>query len=115
VGDDAYNYEKFLPYYKRSCTITPPNWEKRRTPNATFKYDASAFSSTDDGPIQVSWTNWVDPTTTWLARALQAMGMGLSTEGFNSGTLGLRSMVNDAHLTAIRGAVQLNRVSQGSC
>lgn len=88
VGDDSYKYENFLPYYKRCCTLTPPNWKKRNMPNATFTYDGSAFSSSrDGGPVHVSWANWVDPTTTWLAKALQAMGMPLSTEGLNSGKL----------------------------
>ncbi|KAK0635965.1 hypothetical protein B0T17DRAFT_481296 [Bombardia bombarda] len=87
VGDNSFTLNNFLPYYKKSCTLTPPNWKKRNTPNATFQYDASAFSSKGGGPIHVSWANWVDPTTTWLAKALQAMGMPLSTEGFNSGSL----------------------------
>ncbi|KAK3385186.1 hypothetical protein B0H63DRAFT_414270 [Podospora didyma] len=87
VGDNSYMWDSFLPYYKKSCQLTPPDWKKRDTPNATFTYDASAFSSRGGGPIRVSWANWVDPTTTWLAKALQALGMKLSTEGFNSGTL----------------------------
>ncbi|KAK4206634.1 GMC oxidoreductase [Rhypophila decipiens] len=86
VGDDSYKFENMLPFFKRSPKLTPPDWKKRNTPNATFTYDPSAFSS-NGGPIQVSWANWVDPTSSWLAKGLQAMGIPLSKEGFNSGKL----------------------------
>ncbi|KAK4152008.1 dehydrogenase pate [Chaetomidium leptoderma] len=87
AGDDTYKWDNSLPYFKRSCTLTPPNWEKRDTPNATFKYDPSAFSRGRGGPIQVSWSNWVDPSATWLAEALQSVGLRLSNIGFSSGIL----------------------------
>jgi choline dehydrogenase len=87
AGDHTYKWDNFLPYFKKSCTLTPPNWEKRSTPNATFKYDPSAFSRGKGGPIQVSWANWVDPSTTWLVTALQSVGLRLSTLGFSSGIL----------------------------
>lgn len=86
VGDDSYKFENFLPFFKRSPKLTPPDWKKRNTPNATFTYDPKAFDD-KGGPIQVSWANWVDPTATWLAKGLQAMGIPLSKEGFNSGKL----------------------------
>ncbi|KAM7204684.1 GMC oxidoreductase [Naviculisporaceae sp. PSN 640] len=86
VGDDGYTFENFLSFLKRSPKLTPPDWKKRNTPNATFTYDPKAFDD-KGGPIQVSWANWVDPTATWLAKGLQAMGIPLSKEGFNSGKL----------------------------
>jgi choline dehydrogenase len=85
VGDQSYTFDRMLPYFKRTATLTPPNLEKRKAPNATVLYDAGAFDTRTGGPLQVSWANWVDPTQSWLARALQAIGQQLSPSGLNSG------------------------------
>ncbi|KAK3374326.1 GMC oxidoreductase-like protein [Lasiosphaeria ovina] len=70
-----------------SCTLSPPNWQKRKTPNATFEYDMSAFETgKKSGPVHVSWANYVDPSAPWLARALQTTGVPMSSLGLNSGT-----------------------------
>jgi choline dehydrogenase len=87
VGDASYEFDALLPYFKKSATLTPPNFIKRATPNATFLYDPLAFSLLPNGPLQVSWANWVDPTATWLAKALQATGIALNNIGLNSGIL----------------------------
>ncbi|KAF2820096.1 choline dehydrogenase [Ophiobolus disseminans] len=84
VGDSSYVFEKVLPYFKKSATLTPPNLAKRNAPNATVRYDPSAFDNSLRGPVQVSWANWVDPAQSWLARAI---GQIPSAEGFSSGTL----------------------------
>ncbi|CAO2649968.1 Nn.00g012600.m01.CDS01 [Neocucurbitaria sp. VM-36] len=87
VGDHDYTFEKLLPYFKKSATITPPNLQKRNAPNATVTYDSTAFENSLHGPLQVSWANWVDPTQSWLARSLQAIGQAVSSLGFSSGKL----------------------------
>lgn len=87
VGDQSYTFEKLLPFFKRSSTLTAPNLLKRNTPNATVSYDASAFDNSLSGPLQVSWANWVDPAQSWFARALQAAGQALNHQGFSSGTV----------------------------
>lgn len=87
VGDQSYTFERLLPYFKKSATLTPPNLQKCQAPNATVLYDATAFDNSRKGPLQVSWANWVDPTQSWLARSLQAIGMALSSKGFSSGTV----------------------------
>ena len=84
VGDQSYTFDRILPYFKRSCTLTPPNLQKRNAPNATVLYNPFAC---DHGPLQVSWGNWVDPAQSWLARALQATGQRLSPRGFNNGQM----------------------------
>jgi choline dehydrogenase len=84
VGDDGYKFDRLFPFFKKSCHLTAPNFRKRATPNATFEADLNVC---DDGPIEVSWANFVDPTQTWLAKALQAIGMPLSRVGFNTGVL----------------------------
>ena len=85
VGDQSYTFDRFLPHFERTATLTPPNLEKRKAPNATVLYDAGAFDNRLSGPLQVSWANWVDPTQSWLARALQAIGQRLSQTGLSSG------------------------------
>lgn len=85
VADQSYTFHRLLPYFERTATLTPPNLEKRKAPNATVSYDAGVFDNRMGGPLQVSWANWVDPTQSWLARALQAIGQGLSQSGLSSG------------------------------
>lgn len=85
VGDQSYTFDKILPYFKESTTLTPPNLKKRNAPNATVEYDPSAFDNSLNGPLQVSWANWVDPAQSLLAFALQAIGQTLSVSGFSSG------------------------------
>lgn len=88
VGSTGYTWDALFPYFKKSTTLTPPNFTKRDTPNATFTYDTAAFcTGSNCGPLQVSYSNWVDPTNTWFAVALKAIGLNTSTVGFNSGTL----------------------------
>ncbi|CAE7027645.1 hypothetical protein P3342_006024 [Pyrenophora teres f. teres] len=87
VGDQSYVFNKVLPYFKKSSTLTPPNLEKRMAPNATVRYDPNAFNNALGGPLQVSWANWVDPAQSWLVRGLQAIGLELSAKGFSSGEL----------------------------
>jgi len=87
VGDDSYTWENVLPYFKKSTTFTPPNLAKRFPENATVHYDPTAFDNSLIGPIQISYGNWMDVTTTWLAVALQSIGMPLGSLGFNSGVL----------------------------
>ena len=86
VGDQSYTFKNLLPYFEKSCKFSPPNNAKRRTPNATVKYDTSVFSS-DGGPLQVSYSNWVDVTLTWFQRAFTNIGLPISDKGFSSGSL----------------------------
>ena len=86
VGDQSYTFKNLLPYFEKSCSFSPPNNAKRQTPNATVKYDTSVFSSTG-GPLQVSYSNWVDVALTWFQRAFTNIGLPISDIGFNSGSL----------------------------
>lgn len=86
VGDDSYLYENLLPYFERSCHLTPPNLEKRYPANGTVEFDSSVFNNTIGGPLQISWANWANPIGTRAQNALAAAGMqGIA--GFNSGKL----------------------------
>ncbi|KAL0260752.1 hypothetical protein SLS55_004442 [Diplodia seriata] len=84
VGDDSYTYQNLEPYFQRAVTFTPPNNEKRGA-NVTSQYDPSAFA-TPGGPVQVGYTNYVSPFSTWLEKALLAVGLK-KTAGFSNGQL----------------------------
>lgn len=86
VGDQSYTFKSLLPFFEKSCKFSPPDNAKRQTPNATVKYDSSVFSSVG-GPLQVSYSNWVDVTLTWFQRAFSNIGLPISDIGFNSGSL----------------------------
>lgn len=87
VGDQSYTWPNVLPYFKKSTHLTPPNLQKRNVQNATVLYDPTAFDNSLNGPIHVSWGNWVDITGTWLSLAMQSIGLPLSPTGFSSGIL----------------------------
>ncbi|KAK2039602.1 alcohol oxidase [Colletotrichum somersetense] len=86
VGDDTFRWESMLRYFRRSVDLTPPDEGKRRNANATVRFDADGYDA-EGGPLQVSWNNWVDPTLTWLAGAVQSLGLTISPKGFSSGEL----------------------------
>ncbi|KAF1998886.1 GMC oxidoreductase [Amniculicola lignicola CBS 123094] len=87
VNDQSYTFDRILPYFKRSCALTPPDPKRRNAPNATVKFDPFACGNTPDNPLQVSWSHFVDAARTWLALALPAIGQPLSSKGFNGGEL----------------------------
>jgi len=87
VGDQSYTFDRILPFFKRTCTLTPPDPLRRNVPNTTVNFDPFACGNTRDNPLQVSWSHFVDSARTWLALALPAIGQPLSPRGFNSGEL----------------------------
>lgn len=84
VGDQSYSWLNFLKYYTKSTHLNTPNYAKRNMPNSTFIYDPFPWSN---GPLEVSYATWVDPTITWLAKAIRSLGLYQSLLGFNSGFL----------------------------
>ncbi|KAL4993919.1 hypothetical protein BDV10DRAFT_199157 [Aspergillus recurvatus] len=84
VDDPSYAFDNVLPYYQRSVAFTPPN-PVLRLANATTPYNSSAFDPAG-GPLQVSFANFVQPFSTWVARGMQALGLR-QTSAFNSGEL----------------------------
>lgn len=92
VGDDSYRWDSVLPFFRAGCSFTPPDLEKRNAANATPTWDPHAFAGDNDPtaeqrPLQVSFGNWVDPTTSWLALGLQGIGMTPAPKGLNSGSI----------------------------
>ncbi|PGH04882.1 hypothetical protein AJ79_06967 [Helicocarpus griseus UAMH5409] len=87
VGDDSYTFTNLQKYFTQSCHLTAPDLEKRNATNTTINYDPEMCDNSEGGPLQVSWNNWVDPTLTWLGKAVEQLGLTVSPEGFSSGTL----------------------------
>ncbi|CRG83312.1 choline dehydrogenase and related flavoproteins [Talaromyces islandicus] len=84
VDDYSYAFDQVFPYYKKSTAFTPPN-KKARFPNATVEYEPSAFDATG-GPLQVSYSNYAMPFSTWMLLGMEAIGIN-KTNDFNSGSL----------------------------
>jgi len=84
VGDQSYTFENFEPFFKKAVNFTEPN-NSVRGANVTTQYDRNAFN-TRGGPIQVGYTNYVSPFSTWMEKSLLALGLK-KTSGFDSGKL----------------------------
>lgn len=96
VGDDSYEFDNVLPFFKKSTHHTRPKNAKRAMPNATVKYDATVF---DNGPVEISYSNFVDTPLTWIARGLQGLNMPLSPDGQCTGHLAGYGAWNAATMT----------------
>lgn len=60
-----------------------------RFPNASVLYDPASFNNSIGfhQPLQVSWPNWAYAIASWSQRAMEAIGIATSPEGFQSGCL----------------------------
>ena len=85
VGDDTFTFTSLLPYFEKSPYFTAPNYSKLVPPVENITYDPAVFSPTG-GPLQVSYSNYRQPFTRFLTRAMEAIGL-TSIPGFNSGEL----------------------------
>lgn len=84
VGDDSYAWEKFLPYFEKSISFTPPD-SAHRPANATPSYDISTLSN-GKGPLSLTYARYAHAFSTWAQIALQTLGIN-PISGFNSGNL----------------------------
>ena len=82
MDDESYQFDKLLPFYKKSVHYTPP---KVAFENGTNKQDPNAWSSAG-GPLQASRGNFVDPFGTLVQPKLENLGYP-SIDGFQSGRL----------------------------
>ncbi|KAJ5958771.1 Glucose-methanol-choline oxidoreductase [Penicillium vulpinum] len=84
VNDSSYRFDEVLPFYKKSVDFTPPNMEYR-APNASADYDANAYDS-DGGPLQVSYTNYAQPFSSWMSLGMESIGIP-EVQEFNLGNI----------------------------
>ncbi|RMZ34121.1 hypothetical protein D0859_01723 [Hortaea werneckii] len=83
VGDQSWTWDNLLPYYKKSVHYTPFN-ESMYT-NSSNPQDPEAFLP-EGGPLEVSYSNAVDPFGTWIRRAFADVGLP-QIDGLSSGNL----------------------------
>lgn len=83
VGDKSYLYDNVVKYYKKAMNFTPPDLSSRLA-NATPVYNPALVS--EGGPLDVSYSSYSYSWTTWLAVALQGLGIQ-NTDSFIKGEL----------------------------
>lgn len=83
VDDDSFAWDNMLPYFKKSTNYTA--FSNGSYTNSTNLQSAEAFSQ-KGGPLQVSFSNAVDPFGTWARRAFIQAGMS-QIAGLSSGKL----------------------------
>lgn len=84
VGDQSYTFSQILPYFKKSPHFTPPDYSKRGAGSRVL-YDTSSFDP-HGGPLQVSYSNFYHPISSFIKRAFLALGLQ-NIAGLNSGRL----------------------------
>jgi choline dehydrogenase len=101
VGDDAYEFDRFLPYFEKSLNFTPPD-DNIRAANATVDYDDSNLGN-GTGPLRATYANYANPMSSWIQAGLEQIGLGRQ-RGFNSGSLNGSSyaLSNIDHSTGTR-------------
>ena len=73
VGDESYTFANLLPYFRRTAKFTPPD-ASQRPQNATAGFNASDWSPSG-GPVQVGYSSWVNPVSSWLGLAFEELGL----------------------------------------
>ncbi|EAW09037.1 GMC family oxidoreductase [Aspergillus clavatus NRRL 1] len=84
VNDQSYSWSKFERCFKKGTSFTAPDPD-RRALNATPGYQSDAFSS-GSGPLSVTYANWASPISSWIQRAMEAVGIDDAGD-FNSGEI----------------------------
>ncbi|KAL8800725.1 MAG: hypothetical protein Q9182_004968 [Xanthomendoza sp. 2 TL-2023] len=84
VGDQSYTFERLLSYFRKSPHFTPPD-NAKRGPGSSLPYNPDAFNSAG-GPLQVSYTNFYQPFSSYVKLGLQKLGLNIIA-GLNSGSL----------------------------
>ncbi|CAG8197647.1 unnamed protein product [Penicillium salamii] len=86
VNDLTFEWDNLLQYFERSVRFSPPD-NSKRLENATTSFNEHVFSQSSNGSsIDVSYLNAVAPFSTWLFKALEAVGI-TKVDDFNSGEL----------------------------
>ncbi|KAF7541772.1 hypothetical protein G7054_g257 [Neopestalotiopsis clavispora] len=88
VGDQSYNFDKFLPYYEKNIKFTDPNMSLRPT-NASVRFDTASVAQSRNKQniaLNVGFPNYVHAFTTWAAEGLKAIGLN-GVNSFISGSL----------------------------
>ncbi|KAA8651278.1 GMC family oxidoreductase [Aspergillus tanneri] len=103
VGDESYQWDSFLEYFKKSVNFSEPNMGLRFA-NSTPKYDTSVVDD-DTGPLSITFPNYAQAFSTWAVQGLEQIGIP-EIEGFLSGQL-----IGQSYATMTVDANTMNRDS----
>lgn len=92
VGDDTYQFNDFLPYFKKSVQFAPPDNELR-APNASVSFNPDAFSS-DGSPLRVSIPVWANPFSSLAKTSLNKIGVEDIVDFVSGSLLGVQYTMN---------------------
>jgi len=81
VGDTAYSWDRFLPYFQKSQDFSTPSG---RPANATPAYDTATLRR--GGPLSLTFAPYAMAFSSWAQRALTALGIK-PINGFTSGSI----------------------------
>ncbi|TAQ89185.1 hypothetical protein B7494_g2484 [Chlorociboria aeruginascens] len=84
VGDDAWTWENVLPFYKKSCAFTSPDFQKLGE-GIAIPYEASDYEASG-GPLSISYGNFRGAYTNAVAAGLAKIGLQ-EIPGLTSGIL----------------------------
>ncbi|KAK4175385.1 hypothetical protein QBC36DRAFT_302044 [Triangularia setosa] len=90
VGDNAYTWDNWLPYFKKSVKFSGPSTNPRPA-NATAVNNLSVFSESG-GPVHVAYPYWTNAISSWVDKALAKLGFP-EVQGFSDGNLLGRSYI----------------------
>ena len=74
VDDQSYSWENVLPYYKKSPTVTSPNYVTRFA-NGTIWEDFDSYDNTLGGPLRISWQKFAQPFSSWIKEGTSNVGI----------------------------------------
>lgn len=85
TGDDDYNWQNFLPWYKKSVNFTGPDTEYRNA-NSTPTFITADIADEQPGHLSVTWPKYAQAFGSWSLKAFEQVGMPI-IDGFLSGRL----------------------------
>ncbi|KAI1423698.1 putative choline dehydrogenase [Xylaria sp. FL1777] len=85
VGDQSYTYDKLQKYYYKSLNFTT-ELSNERLANSTPSYDRNLVPT--GGLLDVSYTSFASPWSTWVAKAMDMVGLKHTVAFINGNLLG---------------------------
>lgn len=74
VGDSSFEWDKFLPYFRKSVKYTPPN-NALRAANASISIPSAESYSTTGGPLDITHSNYANPVSSYAGSAWKELGL----------------------------------------
>ena len=105
VDDQSYNYNNDVSkYYRKSMNFTPPDTDTRLA-NSTPSYNPA--DTVIGGPLDISYPAFAQPWSTWVAKAMEAIGIK-NTNAFIDGSLNGSSWLMHTidHKTGFRSSAE---------